>query len=92
MIIATEGAISSRMKFLSPMEQNATLEISRKFSAWIIKLPVCDPVYPVYVDTNVMAGRTGTYDPKTETWSDVIYMPCTAENGFAPQLPDETPI
>ena len=55
------------------------------------KIAVCDPVYPVYVDTNVMAGRTGTYDPKTETWSDVIYMPCTAENGFAPQLPDETP-
>lgn len=55
------------------------------------KIAVCDPVYPVYVDTNVMAGRTGSYDPKTETWSDVIYMPCTAENGFAPQLPDETP-
>ena len=48
-------------------------------------------MYPVYVDTNVMAGRTGTYDPKTETWSDVIYMPCTAENGFAPELPKETP-
>ena len=55
------------------------------------KIAVCDPVYPVYVDTNVMAGRTGTYDPKTETWSDVIYMSCTAENGFAPELPKETP-
>ncbi len=55
------------------------------------KIAVCDPVYPVYVDTNVMAGRTGTYDPKTEVWSDVIYMPCTAENNFAPQLPKETP-
>ena len=55
------------------------------------KIAVCDPVYPVYVDTNVMAGRTGAYDPKTETWSDVIYMPCTAENGFAPELPKETP-
>lgn len=55
------------------------------------KIAVCDPVYPVYVDTNVMAGRTGTYDPKTETWSDVIYMPCTAENNFAPDLPKETP-
>ena len=39
------------------------------------KIAVCDPVYPVYVDTNVMAGRAGDYDPKTETWSDVIYMP-----------------
>ena len=55
------------------------------------KIAVCDPVYPVYVDSNVMAGRTGTYDPKAETWSDVIYMPCTAENDFAPQLPEETP-
>ena len=55
------------------------------------KIAVCDPVYPVYVDSNVMAGRTGTWDPKTETWSDVIYMPCTAENDFAPELPKETP-
>lgn len=55
------------------------------------KIAVCDPVYPVYVDSNVMAGRTGTYDAKSETWSDVIYMPCTAENNFAPQLPKETP-
>lgn len=55
------------------------------------KIAVCDPVYPVYVDTNAMAGRTGTYDPKTEKWSDVIYMPCTKENGFCPELPTETP-
>lgn len=55
------------------------------------KIAVCDPVYPVYVDTNVMAGRTGTYDARKETWSDVIYMPCTAENNFAPVLPKETP-
>ncbi|MCD7820199.1 MAG: LL-diaminopimelate aminotransferase [Lachnospiraceae bacterium] len=55
------------------------------------KIAVCDPVYPVYVDTNVMAGRTGTYDPKTEMWSDVIYMPCTADNNFAPEIPKETP-
>lgn len=55
------------------------------------RIAVCDPVYPVYVDSNVMAGRTGTYDPKTETWSNVIYMPCTAENHFVPELPKETP-
>lgn len=55
------------------------------------KIAVCDPVYPVYVDTNVMAGRTGTYNEKTETWSDVIYMPCTKETNFAPELPKETP-
>ena len=55
------------------------------------KIAVGDPVYPVYVDSNVMAGRTGTYDKLTETWSDVIYMPCTAENNFAPELPKEVP-
>ena len=55
------------------------------------KIAVCDPVYPVYVDTNVMAGRTGEYDPKSETWSNVIYMPCVASNNFAPELPKEVP-
>lgn len=46
---------------------------------------VCDPVYPVYVDTNAMAGRAGDHDG--ERWSDLIYLPCTAENGFFPALP-----
>lgn len=55
------------------------------------RLAVCDPVYPVYVDSNVMAGRTGTYDPATETWSDVIYMPTTKENGFVPEKPKTRP-
>jgi LL-diaminopimelate aminotransferase len=55
------------------------------------RIAVCDPVYPVYVDSNVMAGRTGTYDSSAGTWSDVIYMPCTMENGFAPEIPDQTP-
>ena len=55
------------------------------------KIAVCDPVYPVYVDSNVMAGRTGTYDAVAQTWSDVIYMPCNAENNFVPELPKETP-
>ena len=55
------------------------------------KIAVQDPVYPVYVDTNAMAGRTGVYDPATEKWSDVIYMPCTKGNNFVPELPKETP-
>ena len=55
------------------------------------RIAVCDPVYPVYVDTNVMAGRTGTYDAASGTWSNVIYMPCTAENGFVPEYPKENP-
>ncbi len=55
------------------------------------RIAVCDPVYPVYVDSNVMAGRTGVYDAASQTWSDVIYMPCNAENNFVPELPKETP-
>ncbi len=55
------------------------------------KIAVCDPVYPVYVDSNVMAGRTGTYDASTGMWSDVIYMPCTAENNFVPEFPKSNP-
>ncbi len=46
---------------------------------------VCDPVYPVYVDTNAMAGRAGDHDG--EKWDSLIYLPCTAENGFFPDLP-----
>jgi len=55
------------------------------------KIAVCDPVYPVYIDSNVMAGRTGNYNPETEKWSEVIYMPCTMENNFVPEFPKETP-
>lgn len=55
------------------------------------KIAVCDPVYTVYVDTNVMAGRTGTYLADQQKWSNVIYMPCTAETNFAPELPKEEP-
>ena len=55
------------------------------------RIAVCDPVYPVYVDSNVMAGRTGTYDAAAGMWSDVIYMPCTMANNFVPEFPKETP-
>ncbi len=49
---------------------------------------VCDPVYPVYVDTNVMAGRAGEYSEE-KGWSKIVYMPCLKENGFLPELPRE---
>ena len=55
------------------------------------RIAVCDPVYPVYIDSNVMAGRTGEYDAATQRWSNVIYMPCTAENNFVPEFPKENP-
>lgn len=53
------------------------------------KVAVCDPVYPVYVDTNAMAGRAGEYDEAAEAWTNIVYMPTTAENGFCPALPQE---
>ena len=52
------------------------------------KIAVCDPVYPVYVDTNAMAGRAGEYDEEAQGWSNIYYMPTTAENNFCPALPD----
>ena len=55
------------------------------------KIAVCDPVYPVYVDANAMSGRTGDYDANTQKWSNVIYMPCTSETNFAPELPSDEP-
>lgn len=55
------------------------------------KVAVCDPVYPVYVDTNVMAGRTGEYNTIRENFDGVIYMPCRKENGFLPEFPSEVP-
>ena len=55
------------------------------------KVAVCDPVYPVYVDTNVMAGRTGKYDEASQGYEGVIYMPCMADNDFVPEFPKETP-
>ncbi len=55
------------------------------------RIAVTDPVYPVYVDSNAMAGRCGDYDQNQEKWTNVIYMPATAENGFVPEFPKETP-
>ena len=47
---------------------------------------VCDPVYPVYVDTNVMAGRAGEYT-EGKGFDRIVYMPCRRENNFLPELP-----
>ena len=52
------------------------------------KVAITDPVYPVYLDTNVMAGRTGTLQEDGH-FEGVVYLPCTAENNFAPSLPTE---
>lgn len=47
---------------------------------------VCDPVYPVYVDSNVMAGRGGELD-ESGKWSNILYLNCSADNGFVPEIP-----
>lgn len=52
------------------------------------RIAVMDPVYPVYVDTNVMAGHTGEAD-EAGAYSGLLYLPCTAENGFMPDVPSE---
>ncbi|AHW59130.1 LL-diaminopimelate aminotransferase apoenzyme [Draconibacterium orientale] len=54
------------------------------------KIAICDPVYPVYADTTVMSGKTGTCQANGH-YEGIIYMPCTKENGFIPELPTETP-
>ncbi len=55
------------------------------------RVAVCDPVYPVYIDSNAMSGRTGEYVESLGRWNNVIYMPCTAETNFAPEFPKEAP-
>lgn len=52
-------------------------------------IAVCDPVYPVYVDSNVMAGRSGDYNESTGMFTKYVYMPCTAENDFVPDIPEQ---
>jgi LL-diaminopimelate aminotransferase len=53
-----------------------------------IRVAITDPVYPVYVDTNVMAGNTGEGD-ESGRFEGLVYLPCTAENNFVPALPEE---
>lgn len=58
---------------------------------WDNKVAVCDPVYPVYVDTNVMAGRTGKFCQETGGYKGIIYLKCKEEEGFVPGIPEERP-
>ena len=51
-------------------------------------IAVCDPVYPVYVDTNAMAGRAGDWSEGAQAWTKIHYMPTTADNGFSPAIPE----
>ena len=53
------------------------------------KIAITDPVYPVYLDTNVMSGRSGKYNENTGKYENIVYIPATAENNFIPELPKE---
>ena len=55
------------------------------------KIAITDPFYPVYLDTNIISGRTGKYNTETGRYDGVIYIPCTYENDFIPELPQEIP-
>ena len=54
---------------------------------WDNSMAVTDPVYPVYVDSNVMNGRAGALNPEGH-WCNITYLPCTAANGFIPDIPE----
>lgn len=55
------------------------------------KVAITDPVYPVYLDTNVMTGRNGDYNVDLNKYENIIYMPCKMENNFEPEFPEEVP-
>lgn len=74
--------------FVSDGAKSDCANIGEIFAADSV-VAVCDPVYPVYVDTNAMMGRAGEYDAAAGRWTNVCYMPCTAENDFTPALPDK---
>jgi len=72
--------------FISDGAKTDTAALQELFSR-DARIAVTDPVYPVYVDTNAMAGRLGSYDDGR--WSNLVTLPCTFDNGFVPVLPRE---
>jgi len=71
--------------FVSDGAKSDTGNIGDIFGADNI-VAICDPVYPVYIDTNVMGGRAGELLADGH-WSNIVYLPCSAENNFLPELP-----
>lgn len=72
--------------FISDGAKSDTANITTIFGQGV-RIAITDPVYPVYVDSNAIMGRTGTY--ADGRWSQLIYLPCNRENGFVPKLPAE---
>ena len=78
--------IDTKEIFVSDGAKSDTANIQELFSN-DAKVAVLDPVYPVYVDSNVMAGRAGEF--KNGRWSNIVYLECKEENDFIPALPNE---
>ena len=76
--------------FVSDGAKSDSANIQELFGAEDV-IAVCDPVYPVYLDSNVMAGRAGKFDPATGRYTRVVYMPCTKENDFIATPPETVP-
>ena len=74
--------------FVSDGAKSDTANIQELFSTKN-KIGITNPVYPVYLDTNVMAGRTGKYNKEKEQYENIVYMPVSAKNNFIPELPKE---
>jgi LL-diaminopimelate aminotransferase len=69
--------------FVSDGAKCDIMRVQQMFGPKVVSA-VQDPSYPVYVDTSVMMGQTGTQDPETRQYDNIVYMPCTPENGFFP--------
>ena len=71
--------------FVSDGAKCDIMRVQQMFGSNVVSA-VQDPSYPVYVDTSVMMGQTGTQNEETKQYDNIVYMPCTAENGFFPDL------
>lgn len=77
------GLIEADEVFVSDGAKCDIMRLQQMFGAGVTSA-VQDPSYPVYVDTSVMMGQTGTQDEATSQYDNIVYMPCTPENGFFP--------
>ncbi|KAI2501946.1 Aminotransferase class I and II [Fragilaria crotonensis] len=77
------GLIQADEVFVSDGAKCDIMRLQQVFGTNVVTA-VQDPSYPVYVDTSVMMGQTGTQNPDTQQYENIVYMPCTAENGFFP--------
>jgi LL-diaminopimelate aminotransferase len=78
-----KGIISADEVFVSDGAKCDIMRLQQMFGTGVVSA-VQDPSYPVYVDTSVMMGQTGEQNVETQQYDNIVYMPCTAENGFFP--------